>query len=201
MNGWFQAACTDASSRDRCCPYWLSGGVPPLIDTTYRLPGSGQAHRFSPCDKNSFATASCPVLEWSSFISSLMISAWSALLENKLAIPSIAWRFHVLTCVGWRCRLTEISWTVLSPRSVLRATVALNWTEKLRLFVMSISIHSGEYILARCPVYQITSMHWQTYPFCGGQREPTPLEIILALKLWFWLMIKKTWFHWLSREP
>ena len=28
-----------------------SRGVPPLIDTAYRQPGSGRAHRFSPCDK------------------------------------------------------------------------------------------------------------------------------------------------------
>jgi hypothetical protein len=33
----------------------------PLIDTAYRLPGSGRAHRFSPCDKKSFSTANWPI--------------------------------------------------------------------------------------------------------------------------------------------
>ena len=58
-------------------------------------------------------------------------------------MPSIACRFHVLTCVGWSCRLAAISCTVLSPRSASSATAALNWSEKFRRFVILVSIRSG----------------------------------------------------------
>jgi hypothetical protein len=58
-------------------------------------------------------------------------------------MPSIACRFHVLTCVGWSWRLAAISCTVLSPRSASSATAALNLSEKFRRFVILVSIRSG----------------------------------------------------------
>src|SRR6056297_1443353 len=58
-------------------------------------------------------------------------------------MPSIACRFHVLTCVGCSWRFDAISCTVLSPRNASSATVALNLSEKFRRFVILVSIQSG----------------------------------------------------------
>ena len=134
--------CTDASGSGPRSVCGSSCGVPPLIDTAYRQPGSGRAHRFSPCDK-SFSTASLPIFACRSLISPTMFSAFLTLTENTPAMPSIACHFRVLTCVGCSCRLAATSCTVLSPRSALSATAALNLSHKFRRFVILASIHSG----------------------------------------------------------
>lgn len=59
--------------------------------------------------------------------------------ENTPANPSIAYRFHVLTCDGCILCLAAISETALSPRRALSETVALNLSEEFRLVVICAS--------------------------------------------------------------
>ena len=176
-NGWSWAVYTDASGSALCSLYGSSRGVPPLINTAYRLPGSGRAHRFSPCDKKSFSTASWPILVWSSLISPSLFSAFLTLSEKTPAMLSIAWRFHVLTCVGRNCRLAAIYWTVLSPRSTSSATAPLNWSEKFRRFVILVSILS-------CWIHLSTLSN-----FLGPlQRKVSAASIDLRWKECLWLL-------------
>ena len=50
----------------------------------------------------------------------VLVLSFLNLAREKPAMPSIACRFQVLTCVGWGWRLAAISCTVLSPRQRLK---------------------------------------------------------------------------------
>ena len=74
------------------------------------------------------------------------------LVGEHASLPSIAYRFHALTCVEWSSRLAAVSWTVLSLRSTLSTTAALNLSEKCHRFVILASIIKVGYTSARCPI-------------------------------------------------
>ena len=58
------------------------------------------------------------------------------------AMPSIGLAFPRATRAGWSCYLAAIPCTVLPPRSASSATAALNWSEKVRRFVIFLSTQS-----------------------------------------------------------